>query len=121
MLNAAELNIPSGNLAGGVYDRYGWKYEIPPYVVSYPTNMPNGDNEANEGKAVDTTDEEEEAQRRREEKGKAVLAPEDAITVKVRLSDRGGNDVSVSVGKKNSVRVLARRIMEESGVSHVWR
>jgi hypothetical protein len=39
------------------------------------------------------------------------------IKVKARLSDGGGPDVVVNVGKTESVRMLVRRLLEESAVS----
>jgi len=41
----------------------------------------------------------------------------DLISVKARLSDRGGPDVTVSVGKGDSVRLLTKRVFEDSGLS----
>lgn len=61
--------------------------------------------------------EDEEAERRREEKGKAVIKEEDLISVKARLSDRGGPDLVLSIGKDQTVRSLVRKIQEEANVS----
>jgi hypothetical protein len=121
ILEAADVTLPTGDLANGAYDAFGALYGLPEWVVSDPANLVVGDDEeAEEGLVKDSSevvDEEEEAARRREEKGKAVLAAADVIAVKARLSDRGGADVTVQVGKADSVRLLTKRIFEESGVS----
>lgn len=120
ILEAADVTLPTGDLANGAYDAFGALYSLPEWVVSDPVNLVRDDNGMEEGlvKGVtETIDEEEEAARRREEKGKAVLAAADVIAVKTRLSDTGGADVTVHVGRGDSVRLLKKRIFEESGVS----
>jgi hypothetical protein len=119
ILEAADVTLPTGDLANGAYDAFGALYSLPEWVVSDPSNLVEENGlQVDEGKGADTTeDEEEEAARRREEKGKAVLAAADMIAVKARLSDRGGADVVVHVGKGDSVRSLTKRVFEESGVS----
>ena len=118
ILEAADVTLPTGDLANGAYDAFGALYSLPEWVVADPTNMVEDGDQVDEGKGDETTeDEEEEAARRREEKGKAVLAAADMIAVKARLSDRGGADVVVHVGKGDSVRSLTKRVFEESGVS----
>ena len=121
ILEAADVTLPTGDLANGAYDALGALYSLPEWVVSDPSNLVEEiEGQVDEGKGADTTeDEEEEAVRRREEKGKAVLAAADMISVKARLSDRGGADVVVQVGKGDSVRLLTRRVFEESCVSFV--
>jgi hypothetical protein len=120
ILEAADVTLPTGDMANGAYDAFGALYSLPEWVVSDPTNIVVEDDEAEDRLVKGVTevlDEEEEAARRREEKGKAVLAAADIIAVKARLSDRGGADVTVHVGKGDSVRLLTKRIFEESGVS----
>lgn len=55
------------------------------------------------------------ALRKREEKGKG--SERDSVRVKARLSDRGGPDVVVLLGKGESVGALARRVRGEACVS----
>jgi hypothetical protein len=121
ILEAADVSLPTGDLANGAYDVFGALYSLPEWVVSDPVNMVvEAIDEVEDGLVKGSPaviDEEEEAARRREEKGKAVLAAADIIAVKARLSDRGGADVTVHVGKADSVRLLTKRIFEESGVS----
>jgi hypothetical protein len=121
ILEAADVTLPTGDLANGAYDAFGALYSLPEWVVSDPLNLVvEMDDDVEDGLVKgnpEVLDEEEEAVRRREEKGKAVLAAADVIAVKARLSDRGGADVTVQVGKADSVRLLTKRIFEESGVS----
>ena len=56
--------------------------------------------------------------RLREEKGKGKAVPdEDAVKVKCRLSDRGGPDVTIMLGKSQLISVLAHRVQDEASVS----
>lgn len=114
ILEAAGLTLPTGDLANGVYDTLGAFYSLPEWVVADPENLAEDDDEE-EDKMVDG--DEDEVLRRREEKGKKVVVEGDLIRVKARLSDRGGPDVVVSVGKGDSVRLLTKRVFEESDVS----
>jgi Ubiquitin-binding domain len=121
ILDAADITLPTGDLANGAYDAFGAAYGMPEWVVADPENMDleeerieiNADKDTEEGEGID----EEEAERRREEKGKAVIAASDLITVKARLSVRGGADIAVQIGKRDTVRLLMKRIIEEAEVS----
>jgi hypothetical protein len=138
MLDAAEITLPTGNLAHGAYDNFGNYYAFHEWIISDPVNIVTGDgdggsaagegdedNEAGlEGAAdskvvgVEEMEEildDEEAVRRREEKGKAVVDVRDLVTVCARLSENS-RDIRVSVGKGDAVRLVARKILEESGV-----
>lgn len=124
ILEAADITLPTGDMANGAYDVFGALYSLPEWVVSDPTNIVvEDDDDAEDGlvkgvpEAPEDDEDDEEVSRRREEKGKAVLAASDVIAVTARLSDRGGADVTVHVGKGDSVRLLTKRIFEESGVS----
>jgi len=121
ILEAVDVTLPTGDLANGVYDAFGALYSLPEWVVSDPINLvADEDDDVDDGLVKGTpevVEDEEEATKRREEKGKAVLAAADVIAVTARLSDRGGADVTVHVGKTDSVRLLTKRIFEESGVS----
>lgn len=129
IFDAAGITLPTGDLANGVYDALGQSYSLPEVIVSDPTNIVgslDGDagsmppNEAGDkipdGEGSDDMDE-DEVLRRREEKGKGILNPKDAIEVRARLSNAGGEDLVVSIGKDDSVGSLTSRIYEESGVS----
>ncbi|KAK4159225.1 hypothetical protein QBC43DRAFT_132263 [Cladorrhinum sp. PSN259] len=126
ILAAAEITLPTGDLSNGVYDSMGNYYQIPPPIVSDPTNLSwhpgNDEDDLDDTKAALTGGEEtaeeiddgdDDAERRREEKGKGVVKVRDLITIRARLSD-GSKDVNVSVGKTDSVRSIARQIAEEA-------
>ena len=119
ILDAAAITVPTGDLKNGAYDEAGNLYQLPEYVISDPENMLlDSDNilkRVDESK--DVTDDEEEIERKREEKGKAVLKIGDIVKIKARLSDRGGPDVVVTLGKDQPVRTLVRKIQDEANVS----
>ncbi len=133
ILDAADITLPTGDLAQGAYDAFGNYYSFPEHVVSDPLNISARPSQTEDGlhdvKADLTTGEEtaeehedivEEAERRREEKGKAVVDVRQLITVRARLSD-GSKDVNISIGKGDSVRILAGRVAEEAQVSlYLW-
>ncbi|KAK3176358.1 hypothetical protein OEA41_007681 [Lepraria neglecta] len=123
IVDAAGITVPTGDLNNGVYDEAGNLYQLPEHVISDPENIVvdredilKGEGEG-ESKDVTDDDEEEEMERKREEKGKQVLKSGDVVKVRCRLSDRGGPDVVVCVGKDQPVRVLVRRVVEEANVS----
>ena len=118
ILDAAAITVPTGDLKNGAYDEAGNLYQMPEHVISDPTNIVLDQQEeikkgevSNEG-----TDDDEAIERKREEKGKSVLKTGDIIKVKARLSDRGGPDVVIPLGKDQVVRILVRRVQEEANV-----
>lgn len=117
ILDASAITVPTGDLMNGAYDEMGNFYQMPEYVISDPDNTIQG-SEQNTGKGENDSDvsDEDEIKQRREEKGKAVLKAGDLIKVKARLSDRGGPDIVISMGKEQNVRILVRRIQEEVNV-----
>lgn len=134
IIDAAGITVPTGNLCEGCYDENGALYRLPQCIVSDPENVVEvsstdecgtGDLESDaiyDGKlAVDNASEDElipeDLERRREEKGKT--SERDLIKVKARLSDRGGPDITVSIGKGQSVGLLARKVQLEAGVRHI--
>ncbi|KAI0421096.1 hypothetical protein F5X98DRAFT_330086 [Xylaria grammica] len=128
LLKAAEVTLPTGDLSNGVYDALGNYYPLPEWIVSDPTNVAE-DSRVRRGSVdkdgkgdddltgEDTTEEvdEDEALRRREEKGKAVVDIKNLVKVRARLSETYP-DVVISIDADESVRSLARRIAEESGL-----
>ncbi len=122
IIDAAGVTLPRGDLISGAYDEVGNFYQLPEPVISDPVNVILGSHESviEDAKAErgDETDE-EEVERRREEKGKGVMKSGDMIKIKARLSDRGGPDVHILLGKDQNVRVLARKVQEEAGVCHL--
>lgn len=128
ILFAAEITLPTGDLADGAYDTFGNYYQLPEHIVADPINIvldgnQSGYNEtkgeltAGEDTAEEDLDDDESAARRREEKGKAVVDLRDQVTLKARLSE-GDRDINISIGRGESVRSVARRIAEEAMVCH---
>ncbi|KAH7039615.1 uncharacterized protein B0I36DRAFT_343479 [Microdochium trichocladiopsis] len=136
ILKAAEVTLPTGNLANGVYDSLGNYYPLSEWIVCDPVNVAedsgsSGDAAAagksskhggggggggNNGEENPSSDvDEEEAARRREEKGKGVAVVKDLVPVRARLSE-SGRDLVIRVGMSETVRSLARKITEESSL-----
>lgn len=130
ILKAAEVTLPTGDLSNGVYDSLGNYYALPEWIVGDPVNVAEGGSAKTKAKGgvgrkgdgdltgeEDSVEEldEDEALRRREEKGKGVADIRDMVKVRARLSENLP-DVIVSVGPEESVRSLARKVAEESGL-----
>ncbi|KAL8824699.1 MAG: hypothetical protein Q9191_004879 [Dirinaria sp. TL-2023a] len=117
ILDAAGITVPTGDLINGAYDEVGNLYQIPEHIIDDPDNVITDAQDAaakdeDKGETID----EDEIERRREEKGKGVIKSEDMLNVKARLSDRGGPDIVIPVGKDQNVRVLVRKIQEEASI-----
>ncbi|KAK8097652.1 uncharacterized protein PG998_013138 [Apiospora kogelbergensis] len=130
ILQAADVTLPTGNLANGVYDALGTYYAVPEWIVCDPTNVVDGgsrDDATADPKAEedltggeetaedDVDDDEEEALRRREEKGKAVADVRDLVKIRARLSENS-RDIVLAVGTGESVRSIIRKIKEEANL-----
>ncbi|KAI4267883.1 MAG: hypothetical protein LQ337_008142 [Flavoplaca oasis] len=111
ILDAVGVTVPTGDLVQGAYDEMGGLYVLPAWVVAEPEVVV--DELGEEGKELvveeNTTG----------EKGKEIAAEggrgiEGMVRVRARLSDRGGPDVVVLMGKEDSVGVVARRVMEQA-------
>ena len=119
ILDASAITLPTGDLINGAYDESGNLYQMPDYIVSDPENIvldPQEDTKEGKTATESSGKDEDDAEKKREEKGKTVLKTGEVVKVKARLSDRGGPDVFVTVGKDQAVRVLVRRIQEEANV-----
>ena len=117
ILDASAITLPTGDLVNGAYDEAGNFYQMPEYIVGDPNNViPASRDETAKAQDIQDATDEEELERRREEKGKGVVKSGELIKVKARLSDRGGPDLVISVGKEQTVRILIRKIQEEANV-----
>lgn len=133
ILDAADITLPTGNLADGAYDLLGNYYQLPAHIVSDPLNIASGDednddHQSGEGKTAedpaadgdddgdDDDDRDDEAERRRVDKGKAVINVSDQVLAVIRMSSTA-RDLKLDVGKDESVRRINHRILEESNVS----
>lgn len=130
ILDAAGVVLPTGDLANGAYDEVGNFYQIPEYCVSDPVNLAtttttkkdDDDEVVEDNSYLSEADSQTSSQRRRrrEEKGKGKPPdPTTKITVKARLSDRGGPDLRIEMSRHQPVRVLVRRIEEEVGLDPI--
>ena len=123
ILDAAAITVPTGDLKNGAYDEAGNLYQMPEHVISDPQNVVLNQQEEdkkggipNEATDDDDDGDDDAIERKREEKGKSVLKNGDLIKVRARLSDRGGPDVVIPLGKDQVVRMLVRRVQEEANV-----
>jgi len=120
ILDAAAITVPTGDLKNGAYDEAGNLYQMPDHIISDPQNLAPDQVTIGKGETSnEVEDDEEELERKREEKGKAVLKTADIVKVKARLSDRGGPDVVVAIGKEQPVRTVVQRIREDAGVRYL--
>ena len=137
ILSAAEISLPTGDLANGVYDALGNYYPLPEWVVSDPSNIVDDriddikpaeiragadDDEACDGDGdgdghTDNDSTSGDAERKRLEKGKAVLDVREQITVRARLSE-SGRDFDVTMCKSDAAKVLVKKLTAKSSVSH---
>ena len=126
ILSAAEISLPTGDLVNGAYDALGNLYQLPESVVSDPTNVVDDGPLRAKGEISATGDDDsaddhvtigddEDTQRRREEKGKGVVDLREQLQLRARLSENG-RDVQITMSKSESVRSIARRLAEETGV-----
>ena len=128
-------------MTGGAYDEVGNFYRLTKEVVSDPENVvqdaeqggggaregrdqkdpPQGTDSADDNREDDDDDDADSIQKDLElsNKGKSVLKPEDTITLKARLSDRGGPnaDIVLKIGKKQNVKAITKQIQERVGLS----
>ena len=131
ILDAIGITLPTGRLEEGGYDEQGNLYRIPNAILSDPSNIQPDDDEAGEtdtmigaadvqdpGAKVIEDDEKDDdvLTPTRDDKGKAPIE-KDAIKIKCRLSDRGGPDVVVALGKTQPVSALLRLVRDEAEVS----
>lgn len=119
ILDAAEITLPHSNMSPGVYDSFGAYYPLPKHIISDPTNVVKvvtSDKDI-QSKSEEYEDiHEEEIVRRREEKGKAVINPQDLVELRVKLSDRDAAPLKVLIAREDSVRLVSQKIIEESNV-----
>jgi hypothetical protein len=127
IIDAAGVTVPTGDLCQGCYDEQGVLYRLPQCIVGNPENMVQSSLAEDDFDTDDdklSLDEEsgdeliaDDTERRRDEKGK--ISERDLIRVKARLSDRGGPDMIVTVGKTQNVSFIARKLQQEAEVRYL--
>ena len=120
-LDAAGVTVPTGDLKNGVYDEAGNLYQIPEHIISDPQNLSPEHEVVVKGETLDDiiSDEDDELEKEKVGKGKGAMSSVDGIKVRARLSDRGGPDIIVAIGKDQITRVLVRRIQAEANVRSI--
>ncbi|RCI14472.1 hypothetical protein L249_5946 [Ophiocordyceps polyrhachis-furcata BCC 54312] len=108
ILSAADISLPTGDLANGVYDSLGNYYQLPDWVVADPTNLTAADRDSH----LSSSDA-DDAQRTRADKGKAVVHLHEHILLRARLSETG-RDIEIAVDKADLVRAVAAGIASEA-------
>ncbi|KAK7221910.1 hypothetical protein V2G26_009913 [Clonostachys chloroleuca] len=121
ILSAAEILLPTGNLANGVYDSLGNYYALPEWIVCDPVDVLEDGKGDLSGEGGDTTAGEDnddddsitgEGEHKRE-KGKEIVDVSEQIALRARLSENG-RDYKVTVGKTEHIRSIAKKIAEEA-------
>ncbi|KIN02012.1 hypothetical protein OIDMADRAFT_28138 [Oidiodendron maius Zn] len=108
ILTAAEITVPSGDLADGAYDSFGAFYPLPEHIVSDPANIVQAVTLEAAGKG-------EESENTKEVtivEGNKVARPEEKISVKARRSDGVVKDLVIKASKKDSIQFLSVKFME---------
>ena len=118
ILDAAGVTVPTGDLVQGAYDEMGGLYVLPGWVVGEPDGVVDVEEEEGKGLVLGEGGKDVGSG---EKKGKEVAVDagggvEGMVRVRARLSDRGGPDVVVLIGREDSIAVLARRIAEQAKV-----
>ncbi|PYI25576.1 hypothetical protein BP00DRAFT_440643 [Aspergillus indologenus CBS 114.80] len=132
IIDAAGITVPTGDLCQGCYDEQGALYRLPQCIVSDPENMvrsvhdqedefdtDDGRLSSDEASGDDLIATDVDLERRRDEKGKT--SERDLIRVRARLSDRGGPDIDLSVGKTENVGFIARKVQQEAVIPRNYR
>ncbi|RHZ44990.1 ubiquitin domain-containing protein [Aspergillus thermomutatus] len=135
IIDAAGVTVPTGDLCQGCYDEQGALYRLPRCIVSDPENMVPEDSASRRDDGYDDFDTDDsklsldeasgdeliggDSADRRDEKGK--MSERDLIRVTARLSDGSESDVVVSVGKNQTVGLIARRVQQEAGIPATQR
>ena len=114
ILSAAEITVPSGDLADGAYDSFGAFYSLPEHIVSDPVDIMATECQ----KAADEADEDsgdtKEAPMVEESQ---TIRPEDRVSVRARRSDGVVKDIVITASKKDSIQVLSAKFTAAAKVS----
>lgn len=119
ILDASEITLPTGDLVDGAYDKFGNLYQLPHSVVSAPSNVvEDGEGTGPEVGATKTSTYRtlDPGTSIQPDKGKEATPSDERITVKARLSDRGGaaQDVVVTIGRNESVQILMNAVAAQA-------
>lgn len=118
ILTAAEISLPTGNLANGAYDSLGNYYPLPDWVVSTPQNVVDlgGEEEVDGTKIATEKGSDDECESVASSKGKHTPIQVDRYRVFARLSETG-HDVSITFTKTDTIKSLAAKIAKQEKVN----
>ncbi|CEJ92188.1 hypothetical protein VHEMI07855 [[Torrubiella] hemipterigena] len=121
MLSAAEISLPTGDLADGAYDSFGNYYALPEWVVAEPQNLADssegvrndasfqGEPDSTVAFAKSDSGEPSDAQAN-------ALTTENQAQVRARLSETG-KDIVFYIRKSDSVQSIVEKIGKQCRVS----
>ncbi|KZZ96150.1 Ubiquitin supergroup [Moelleriella libera RCEF 2490] len=113
ILFAAEISLPTGDLANGVYDSFGNYYQLPQWVVSDPDNMivkNEGDHQAEE------TTSEAGTHHSGGQGQDPTIRSHEKIIIRTRLSVTG-RDLDIEIDRSESLRDLIRKLGRQASLS----
>ncbi|KAH0440437.1 ubiquitin domain-containing protein [Colletotrichum camelliae] len=116
ILDAADITLPTGDLAQGAYDQLGNYYQLNEWVVANPTNLVEDD------ATIDVADDEDLSTRDFKddlaggEETTEELDEDENLSLLARLSENG-RDVTVGFFKTDTVKIITGKILSEAGLS----
>ncbi|KAF4817280.1 Ubiquitin domain-containing protein 2 [Colletotrichum tropicale] len=117
ILDAADITLPTGDLAQGAYDQLGNYYQLNEWAVANPTNLVEDD------ATIDVADDDEGLSTRDfkddlagGEETSEELDEDENLSLLARLSENG-RDVTVGFSKTDTVKIITGRILNEAGLS----
>ncbi|GKT99169.1 hypothetical protein FLAG1_06822 [Fusarium langsethiae] len=124
ILSAAEISLPTGDLANGVYDVFGNYYQLSEWAVSDPQNVREDQETGAKGDistvgddtAADEELSDDELDGKKQEKGKEVNEVQKVVKLRARLSENG-QDINVNISELETVRSIAKKIALEADLA----
>lgn len=121
MLSAAEISLPTGDLADGAYDSFGNYYALPEWVVAEPQNLADSSEGVRNGASFqgepDSTVAFANSDSGEPSDSQAnALTAENQTQVRARLSETG-KDIVFYIRKSDSVQSIVEKIAEQCRVS----
>ncbi|KAF5494111.1 Ubiquitin domain-containing protein 2 [Colletotrichum siamense] len=117
ILDAADITLPTGDLAQGAYDQLGNYYQLNEWAVANPTNLVEDD------ATIDVADDDEGLSTRDfkddlagGEETTEELDEDENLSLLARLSENG-RDVTVGFSKTDTVKIITGKILNEAGLS----
>ncbi|KAG9253502.1 uncharacterized protein F5Z01DRAFT_141005 [Emericellopsis atlantica] len=115
ILSAAEISLPTGSLANGVYDSLGNYYPLPQYIVCDPNNV-SEDSDVKGELPTGVDDPQAEDISEDMEKDKHVVDVTPQVTLRARLSENA-RDYQIMISPSETSRSVARKIANKASLS----